>query len=182
VAILARLDLRQLQLGRGEAETLLGSTIFSAQILWLERPRFARNNVGHATLVMFVVITLVTLPVSLFHTHNARDWWAVFSSGAACGFVSVLIVFCTLIAYLLMNRWQPRISATEAGLIYCTEPVFASVLALFMPAWFSALAEVNYANETLSANLLAGGGLITLANVLIQRRLGQSSPSLKPGH
>jgi hypothetical protein len=30
------------------------------------------------------------------------------------------------------------------------------------------LAGVNYANETLDRSLLIGGGLITLANVLIQ--------------
>jgi hypothetical protein len=67
-----------------------------------------------------------------------------------------------------MNRWQPKITATEAGLIYCVEPLFASVMALFLPALFSRWAGFDYRNEALTWHLLAGGGLITLANVLIQ--------------
>ena len=50
----------------------------------------------------------------------------------------------------------------------CFEPIFASVFALFLPAWFSGWATIDYANEKLTANLLVGGGLITMANVLIQ--------------
>ena len=79
-----------------------------------------------------------------------------------------LVVFCTFGGYLLMNRWQPHVTATQAGLIYCFEPIFASVFALFLPAWFSGWATIDYANEKLTANLLIGGGLITMANVLIQ--------------
>jgi drug/metabolite transporter (DMT)-like permease len=69
-----------------------------------------------------------------------------------------------------MNKWQPSITATEAGLIYCTEPIFTSVMALFLPALLSAWAGFNYPNETLTWHLLLGGGLITAANVLIQLR------------
>jgi hypothetical protein len=53
-------------------------------------------------------------------------------------------------------------------LIYCVEPVFASLLALVLPAWFSLRYAIDYPNEIASANLLLGGGLITAANVLIQ--------------
>src|SRR5579871_6336650 len=41
VAVLARLDWRDLRLGRGEAETLFSSVFFMGQILWLERKQFA---------------------------------------------------------------------------------------------------------------------------------------------
>jgi hypothetical protein len=67
-----------------------------------------------------------------------------------------------------MNRWQRLLPATEAGLIYTTEPVFASLFALFMPLWLSALLPIHYSNEQATENLLLGGGLITAANVLIQ--------------
>ncbi len=67
-----------------------------------------------------------------------------------------------------MNAWKPKITATEAGLIYCFEPIFGTALALFLPAWFSVLAGIAYANESATWTLLAGGGLITLANVLLQ--------------
>jgi drug/metabolite transporter (DMT)-like permease len=84
------------------------------------------------------------------------------------GFTLVLTVFCTYAAYSLMNAWQPKITATEAGLIYCVEPIFGSLLSLFLPALFSTLAGIDYRNETGTWTLLAGGGLITLANVLLQ--------------
>jgi hypothetical protein len=69
-----------------------------------------------------------------------------------------------------MNYWQRRVTATEAGLIYCAEPVIASALALFLPALFSVWTNISYANETLTARLLIGGGLITVANILLQKR------------
>ena len=47
-----------------------------------------------------------------------------------------------------MNTWQPKITATEAGLIYCVEPIFGSGMALFLPALFSAWAAIDYPNET----------------------------------
>jgi hypothetical protein len=67
-----------------------------------------------------------------------------------------------------MNAWQPKITATEAGLIYCVEPVFGALMALFLPAIFSVWAGIAYLNEAATWTLLVGGGLITAANVLIQ--------------
>jgi len=58
----------------------------------------------------------------------------------------------------------------EAGLIYSVEPVLTSILALFLPACISMWAGIHYANETLTARLLIGGGLVTAANVLVQKR------------
>lgn len=79
-----------------------------------------------------------------------------------------------------MNAWQPKISTTEAGLIYCIEPIFASIMALFLPAWFSQWAGFAYPNETATWMLLIGGGLITAANVLIQLRPPRVAPGLVP--
>jgi drug/metabolite transporter (DMT)-like permease len=82
----------------------------------------------------------------------------------------IIVLFCTLGAFMLMSRWQRQVTATEAGLIYCAEPVFASALALFLPGWFSHWTGLDYPNEQLTARLLLGGGLITAANVLLQSR------------
>jgi drug/metabolite transporter (DMT)-like permease len=81
--------------------------------------------------------------------------------------VGFLALGCTLGAYAVMNRWQPHLPATEAGLIYCSEPVFTSVLALFLPGLLSRLPGISYADERLLPRLLIGGGLITAANVLV---------------
>jgi drug/metabolite transporter (DMT)-like permease len=170
MAVLADLDFRDLKLGRGEWETLIASLLFTGQILWLERPRYSGNNPIRFSVVMFLGMSILTLPVVLLTSPNFGAWTQAFASPAACGFLAALIVICTLGAYLLMNFWQPRVSATEAGLIYCVEPVIASTLALFLPALFSGWANLTYSNETLTTRLLIGGSLITVANVLLQKR------------
>jgi len=71
-------------------------------------------------------------------------------------------------AYLLMNTWQRRISATEAGLIYTSEPVFAALLVLFLPALLGNFIGHPYANETFSNLMIFGGSLILGANLLMQ--------------
>ena len=168
VAVLAQVDWRHARLGRGELETLAASLVFTGQILWLERPKYATNNVRHFSIVMFTVMALVCLPVALLTTRQPADWIRAYSSAPALAFLGVLIFFCTFGGYLLMNHWQRHVTATQAGLIYCIEPVFASAFALFLPAWFSQWSSIEYANEKLTASLLIGGGLITAANVLIQ--------------
>lgn len=168
VAILAKVDGQHLNPGRGEWETIGASVVFTGQILWLDRPKYAANKVTHFSLVMFAVMTLVCLPVALLTAVRPADWLRAYSSVATLGFLGILISFCTLGGYTLMNRWQRHVSATQAGLIYCVEPVFASLFALFLPAWFSAWSSTEYDNEKLSVHLLAGGALITAANVLIQ--------------
>jgi drug/metabolite transporter (DMT)-like permease len=171
MALLAGVDWRTLRLGRGEWETLLCSVFFAAQIFWLERPIFAGNRTSLATLVMFATLALGMLPVLAVTTHSAHEVVA-----AAAGsrwillFLLALTLICTLAAFLLMNHWQRYLEATEAGLIYCAEPVVASLLALFLPAWLAALSGIHYANETASWRLLIGGGLITAANICIQLR------------
>jgi drug/metabolite transporter (DMT)-like permease len=174
VSVLSEFDWRQMRLGRGECETLIGSIIFTGQILWLQRPRFARNQVNHFTLVMFAVITVVAVPVA-WVTGSAEDHWVqAWASGPALGSVLILTGFCTLGAYLLMNHWQPSLSATQAGLIYCLEPVF-------LPGWFSGWFGIQYANEQIGWSLLAGGGLITVANVLVQTAPPATTPAPERG-
>jgi drug/metabolite transporter (DMT)-like permease len=168
VAVLAKVEWQHLRLGRGELETILASVIFTGQILWLERPRFADNNVNHFSLLMFSMMALVCLPIAALNTRDSADWLRAYSNAPTIGFLSILVLCCTLGAYLIMNHWQRDVGATFAGLIYCIEPVFASAFALFLPGWYSEWAGVRYPNETVTLNLLLGGGIITLANVLVQ--------------
>ncbi|HNQ90389.1 MAG TPA: DMT family transporter [Verrucomicrobiota bacterium] len=179
VAVLSRVDWREFTLGRGEIETILASVVFTGQILWLQRPKYAPNRVNHFTAVMFAVISLACVPPAVLTTARASDWVTAYAVPGAGLFLALLVVICTLGGYLLMNAWQPRVTATEAGLIYCAEPVFASVLALFLPAWLSVVSGVAYANERLTSSLLVGGGLITAANLLIhadRRRPAAAEP------
>lgn len=177
VAILSDFKVYEMRLGRGETETLLASTIFAAQILWLERPLFAKNHPGQITWIMFFTFALVSLPVLLATTREYREWVVLFRSPAAMVLLGLMTAFSSLVAYLLMNTWQPKVTATEAGLIYCFEPIFASSFAMFLPGWFSALTALHYPNETLTWSLLIGGGLITIANVLLQLRVEKCTDS-----
>jgi len=170
LAILSGLEARSLKLGRGETETLIGSVLFTGQILWLERPRYAANAPLRFSFVMFAGMALLCVPGVCLTAPSLAACWQAYASPAALTFLGTLVLICTLGGYLFMNRWQRDVTATEAGLIYCVEPVLTSCLALFLPTWISAWAGINYANETLTARLLLGGGLITLANVLLQKR------------
>ncbi len=167
-AVLSGFDWQALRLGRGEAETILGSALFCGQILLLEHPAFAQNHMGRTTVAMFAATSLACLPVAVLTATRASDWWRAYASPACLAFLAILILLCTLISYVLMNYWQARVSATEAGLIYATEPVFASCFALFLPARLSSWAGIHYPNEQLTWCLLVGGGLIVAANAWLQ--------------
>lgn len=168
VAVLGRFDFRALRLGRGEAETLLSSVFFMMQILILGRREFAANRTLPVTLAMFATEAVLFSALAYGTAARPDDVLAPWTSAPWLGFTALLTLFCTLGSFLIMNRWQPKITTTEAGLIYCVEPVFASVMALFLPGWFSRWAGFGYANETVTWHLVAGGGLITVANVLLQ--------------
>jgi drug/metabolite transporter (DMT)-like permease len=168
VAVLADLNFHSFRLGRGELETLVASFMFTGQILLLENPRYAANRTGNFSTVMFFTMTLLCLPLIWATAPSAAACLRAYASPTALADLAVLVVFCTVFAYTLMNRWQRHVAATEAGLIYCVEPVVASVLALFLPGWLSQWSGFDYANEQLTARLLFGGGLITAANILLQ--------------
>lgn len=170
VALLGRFDWRTFQFGRGEGETLLSSVFFTGQILWISRPEFAANRPVPFTLVMFATLGAVLAVTTAATAPSAGALLAPWTSGAWIGLTLVLTVVCTLGAFMAMNTWQPRISATQAGLIYCIEPIFGSLFALFLPAALSRWCGINYANEPVTTNLLIGGALITAANGLLQLR------------
>jgi drug/metabolite transporter (DMT)-like permease len=167
-AILAGVSWGQLRLGRGEWETLAGSIVFAAQILWLERPVYRGNDVYRFSAVMFATIAALCLPVAALSAQSPLDLAVAFRSPAAITLLGVLIVLCTLITFLLANRWQPEVPATEAGLLYATEPVFTAAVSLVVPGWITQFAGIHYPNERLTANLLVGGGMILAAIILLQ--------------
>ena len=168
VAILGRFDFQAMRLGRGEIETLISSVFFMGQILLIENKNYAENRPLPMTLVMFVVQGVIFSLLAFATASKSTDLIVPWTSVSWLSFTVTLTLFCTLGSYIIMNRWQPKITATEAGLIYCVEPLFASLMALFLPGIFSRLAGFDYPNELLTWHLLVGGGLITLANVLIQ--------------
>lgn len=159
-----------LQLGRGEGETLLAALIFTMQILCLENPRYKDNRGMPITWVMFMGITVFATPCTFLIAEKSSDVFTALASPAALGLIATMAVLCSIGAYGLMNRWQGFLSSVEAGLIYCAEPVFTSIIALFLPAMVGVWMGRSIANETLTIALIGGGILITLANVIIQSK------------
>ncbi len=168
IIILSGFNWRTLHMGRGEWETLGAALCFTFQIILLERPVYAANRPLPVTALMIVGFAAWSLPIALATMPNAAALASVWASPAAVAHLAVLAVVCTVFAFGVMLAWQPKIPATEAGLIYCLEPVCASLFALFLPGWLSRWTGVAYANESLTSALLTGGLLITAANVILQ--------------
>lgn len=180
IVMLSRFDWRSMHMGRGEWETLGAALCFTFQIILLERPVYAANRPLPVAALMIAGFSVWSLPVALSTMPYPMALVTVWATPAAIGHLAVLAAVCTVIAYGLMLVWQPKITATEAGLIYCLEPVCASVFALFLPGWLARWTGVAYANESLTFALVTGGLLITAANVLLQFG-GSRDLERKPG-
>jgi drug/metabolite transporter (DMT)-like permease len=178
VGILANFDIRTFHLARGEAETLLAAVFFAFQILWLERPVFAKNNVNHFSVVMFLTMALISVPILCGSARHLNDAVVCYKNPAVLAMAGSITLFCTVLAFVLMNRWQPFVPATEAAVIYGAEPVFASILALFLPSFISKWTGIDYQNERITWQLLAGGLLVFLANLVLQIRRRREKTNL----
>ncbi|BDS08152.1 multidrug transporter [Oceaniferula spumae] len=181
-AILAGVRPNHLHLGRGEITTIASAVFLTFQILVLEKPKFSTNRGRSVTLVMCFGIAAIFLPATFL---TAPDVDAVINMGnsiSVIALLTVLAIVCTVGSFSLMNTYQRHVSSTEAGLIYTTEPVFAACYALFLPSILAGLMGHHYANERLSSQLLIGGSLIVIANLVIihamsKRRLPTKSPT-----
>lgn len=163
--VLSGVELGSIHLGRGEWETILSAMLFTGQIVTLERPVFRGNDMRRTATVMFSVKALVLVPLVV--VGGGADMVRSYTSGPVIVLTLILTLFCTTYAYATMVRWQPHVTSTQAGLIYATEPVFATLWALFLPGWFSTLAGIAYANEHLSPQFQIGAALILAANIVI---------------
>jgi drug/metabolite transporter (DMT)-like permease len=169
--ILSGVELGKIGFGRGEWETCLAALFFTGQILSLERPSFRANDMARTATIMYSVKAAVLVPFVL--AGGGVGWGPSLAHPPLIGLTLILALACTVFSYGIMTRWQPEVSATQAGIIYATEPVFASLWAVFLPGWYSVWAGIQYENEHVTWQLFAGGGLMLLANVLLIFRPGQ---------
>jgi drug/metabolite transporter (DMT)-like permease len=179
-AVLSGMSPADLRIGRGELETILASLLFTFQILALENPIYQRNRGLPVTFIMCLAIAVLLAPAAALTAPSPAAMISAGASWPAFGMVVVLAVFCSVGAYLLMNHWQPRISATEAGLIYTTEPVFTAIYVMFLPQWIANITGTGYPNERPGFSMIAGGGMILAANVLMQIKHKPHRPSIAP--
>ena len=162
----------------GDTLTTLGSVLFTGQLMLVDyygkRLNSAAITSGMFLAVMiasgltFLALHQVSLPQRLLDNESAWQIWSkLFFSPPFLGLVVFLAMFCSVLAFLGMNKYQPHITAVQASVIYSCEPVFASSWALFLPCWLGLFAtNYGYPNEILSLPLFVGGTLILLANIV----------------
>ena len=154
-------------LGPGEWIIILSTGFIAAQIVWVERPLYVENRPGLVTLIMFAILGGIFTLGYLGRGGTAHFAGQLFGGAVLSELTLAVVLLCTIINFFIMNAWQRCVSATEAGLIYCIEPVIATVLSGFLPGLISRLAGISYPNETLTWTLLVGGLFIVAATILV---------------
>ena len=154
VAVLSEVDSGGAVAGWGEAITLFASVLFAVQIIVLDvlGRRVRPANMSAAFLATTGLCALAVALAGAAFTSGVGDWvaWLVLDTGQArtcSGRPARLTVLSTVIAFHWMNKYQPRVSASRASLIYLLEPVFAAVF------------SVMWGYDTLSGRLLIGGAM-----------------------
>ena len=159
--------LAHLTLGPGELVIIVSTGFLACQIVWVERPIYAENRSGLVTMMMFALLTGFFVLGYFGVGGTPREAIPLFATPVLWQLTLALVLLCTVFNFFIMNAWQRCVSATEAGLIYCIEPVIATVLSSFLPGWISRFAGISYPNETLPWTLFVGGALIVAATVLV---------------
>jgi drug/metabolite transporter (DMT)-like permease len=156
----------------GDTLTTLAAMFFTGQVLLIDYyGTQAKMNSVAFTPSMFVTLAvlgiLTFLVVSpIVPEQSAKGWIGIATDPKFFSFLIVTGVFCSLISFVGMNKYQPYITAVQASVIYTLEPVFASSWALFLPGWISVVTGILYVDEVLTSPLLIGGGLIIAANII----------------
>lgn len=147
---------------RGDNLTFLASIFFAVAVILLDRLG-KKISSGHLTVGFVGGTGLAALAVVLVQVQSGsslHDWlfWLtrMLRQPAILRDLALLTIFSTVLAFLWMTTYQPRVPASQAALIYLLEPVFAS---LFSLVW---------GHDQLTLYLLAGGGLILGGNLLVE--------------
>lgn len=159
----------------GDTLTLLAVLFFSGQIVavdWfgkrLDSLAFTPSMFGTTAVLalLFFVLIQPSIPeVSAIDSASA-GWYALTIQPRFYVLIVLLSIFPSLVAFSLMNRFQPSVSPTQASVLYTLEPLMASTWAMFVPGLLSVWCAVQYANETLTFELVLGGTILILANLL----------------
>lgn len=153
----------------GESLTILGSLAFTGQVLFLDH--YGKTaSAPRLSLVQFGITGAAGLLIGLVFDHGT-GFYQPASLNALCASwtmqwgLPTLVVFSTVGAFHLMNQNQPLLPAATAGVIYCSEPVFATVFSIVL------------GQERPTSNLLVGGGLILAGILWINRPPRRGSES-----
>jgi len=148
--------------GFGELLTVLGSFAFTGQILFLDRFG-AKAKPVRITLLCFACTAVMCLGTCAvfclawpraFEANSSSGILATWNNQTYLWTMFTLVVFSSIGAFHLMNKFQPYLAPAVAGVIYCLEPVFAALFSLLL------------GQESERPELYIGGGLVLVACVL----------------
>jgi drug/metabolite transporter (DMT)-like permease len=110
------------------------------------------------TVLMFAVTAAASFVLAALSPGFGQiDWRQLCTPGIVGQFV-LLTLLTTLLAFGLMNIYQPQVDTTRAAIIYLFEPIFAAVFAWLVQG------------ATMTPLALSGAGLILLANGIAEIR------------
>ncbi|WP_153557566.1 DMT family transporter [Roseimaritima sediminicola] len=168
----------------GDTLTTVAALFFSAQILVLDQAGKRHESLAFTPVMFATTVILAALAFGVLQSRipeaAATPWRDVLGQPSFYVLMGLLIVFPSLLAFVWMNRYQPRLSAGEAAVVYTMEPLFAFSWALFLPYWLSAWTSVAYGNEQFNWPLVLGGVLVLLANVLALWEPSEPQPADEP--
>ncbi len=142
---------------------------FSVQILlmnWL----IPQDSPMRITVLMFAVTAIVSGLVAMASPGFWQiDWMRLVTSPSVVVQWALMVLLVTLVAFGLMNQFQPQVDPTRAVIVYLCEPIFA---ALF--AW------ITERDGAMTRPALLGAGLILVANVVAELRWPKNVPVPPP--
>jgi drug/metabolite transporter (DMT)-like permease len=158
-------------LGIGDALTVAAAFLFGFQIIAIDV--FARRmSSERLTAGMFLAVIVVAVVVFVASTSprpglaGLSAWAGLLTHGPFLTLTTITSVFCSALAFRLMNTYQPEVSPVQAASIYTLEPVFATLWAMWLPGVLSPLIGLDYPSERADLVLVLGGALIVLGNIV----------------
>lgn len=143
-------DIRGWQLQWGDTLVVIGSLFTALHIMALDRLSARHDNM---TLTFLQIVSMAAAIMLIQHFRGDAVLPTVWDSGLVLALL-VTAIFSTVIAFWVQTRYQRYTTPTRAILIYNLEPVFSALFAVWL------------LHETLSGNVLLGGGLILLGMCL----------------
>jgi len=148
---IAVLSLQGLAMGFGAALTLGSAVIYALHILALGRWSTGSTALGLSTVqaaVIAVLCLVAAVPDGVTLPSSGGQWVSLLYMAVVAG-----------AGALVAQTWaQAHLTATRAAIVMAMEPVFAAVFA------------VLFGNESVTARLLLGGGLVVAAMYLVELR------------
>lgn len=159
------------RLSWGDVATTVAALFFAGQIVMVDRAsrEIETNRITPGMFLATLVIGSLVFLISQFTGGEQGDfliWGRWLQDARFLGLAFALSVLCTIVAFHLMNTYQPYVSPSEAAVIYSLEPLFATLWAMSLPIWLSPQLGVNYRAERPGMELVVGGLFLFLANIL----------------